>query len=174
MSTKYYKSKTEATKGFCHFHQARTWIPGRKARAGLQLPLPGGGSALQHRGCSSSRSWRCCALRNRKQQRSQPQQKQPLCSQPWCASTSYRHKPCSLMSPSRALPAGRCPWLVEEPVQEAEPLGSALGPPGHPCALSWSMNPVSTDIPEHIQHKESKSTQQAARSPSVWMGEEHP
>lgn len=59
MSTRCYKTKTEPTKGFCCFHQPRAWIPGRKARVGLQLPLPDGGSALQHGGCSSSHSWRC-------------------------------------------------------------------------------------------------------------------
>lgn len=31
MPTRYYKTKTEPTKGFSSFHQPRVWIPGRKA-----------------------------------------------------------------------------------------------------------------------------------------------
>lgn len=175
MSTRCYKTKTEPTKGFCCFHQPRAWIPGRKARAGLQPPLPDGGSALQHGGCSSSHSWRC----SEKHKTVEIPTSTETTSLFWtlmCFGLQPTQTSCSDVT-QQCLASRKMPMAGEGACARAggrAPLGSAPGPPGHPCALSGSVNPVSTGIPENIHHKKSKSTQQAMRSPSVWLGEEYP
>lgn len=166
MSTRYYKTKTEPTKGSCRFHQPRAWIPGRKARAGLQLPLPGQLSstktALPHTP-GDAVLWETGSRRD-----SQPQEKQPP-----CPDLDLQPTPALCSDVTQQCPSSRKISMLEELVLglEAEP-PMASPVPCPEVRTQGTLTPQSTSTTKmkiHTTGSEESLSLNGRGTPTKWL-----